>query len=279
MCEFCTKHGEGKKWYLNAKNYGYDLLSDSKRAPFVRDHLYWTDSTYRKYFNIFKYLPVNIPIIGPTIKAIIKRKYLYEHWGQVVPIEDVESVLAFTNSITRLPCICRKVIFGEEARKCFFISLDPASTGIADIVDQSYFGGPDVARFEKVEKDWVIKFMRESEMKGMIHTIWTFRAPFIGGFCNCNVSSGCIPMKMYKEVTPVVFRSEYICIVNSSICSGCRACLSLCQFGAMKYDKNDKKVAIDLKRCYGCGICRSVCKMNAIRLESRRSKQETFNLW
>ena len=31
MCEFCHKHGEGKRWYLKAENYSDDLLSDLKR--------------------------------------------------------------------------------------------------------------------------------------------------------------------------------------------------------------------------------------------------------
>lgn len=35
MCEFCHKHGEGKKWYLQAKNYSEDLLSDLKRREFL----------------------------------------------------------------------------------------------------------------------------------------------------------------------------------------------------------------------------------------------------
>jgi hypothetical protein len=35
MCEFCHKHGEGKKWYLQAKNYSDDLLSDLKRRKFL----------------------------------------------------------------------------------------------------------------------------------------------------------------------------------------------------------------------------------------------------
>ncbi len=32
MCEFCHKHGEGKKWYLQAANYSEDLLSDVRRC-------------------------------------------------------------------------------------------------------------------------------------------------------------------------------------------------------------------------------------------------------
>ena len=28
MCEFCTEHGEGKKWYLQMKNYSDALLHE-----------------------------------------------------------------------------------------------------------------------------------------------------------------------------------------------------------------------------------------------------------
>ncbi len=31
MCEFCTQHGEGKKWYLQAKNYSEELLNDQRK--------------------------------------------------------------------------------------------------------------------------------------------------------------------------------------------------------------------------------------------------------
>jgi len=37
MCEFCTKHGDGKVWYKNAANYANDLLSDIKRRKFIED--------------------------------------------------------------------------------------------------------------------------------------------------------------------------------------------------------------------------------------------------
>jgi len=37
MCEFCYKHGEGKKWYLQAENYSEDLMSDLRRRKFIKD--------------------------------------------------------------------------------------------------------------------------------------------------------------------------------------------------------------------------------------------------
>ena len=31
MCEFCTEHGEGKKWYLQMKNYSKELEHEEPR--------------------------------------------------------------------------------------------------------------------------------------------------------------------------------------------------------------------------------------------------------
>jgi len=37
MCEFCLKHGEGQKWYLQAKNYSEDLLNDVRRRKMIEN--------------------------------------------------------------------------------------------------------------------------------------------------------------------------------------------------------------------------------------------------
>jgi len=182
MCEFCTKHGEGKKWYLNAKNYSDDLLSDINRRNFVRDFNYWANRCYKRYFNLINALPLRTPIIGPALRAIIKRIFVYDHWGQVVPIEDIENILSMANSITRLPCICRKVLMGKEIRMGFAVSLSPQSMGIADLLDESFFRGPDIRQFEKISKDDALNFMKEQEKDGIYHSIWTFKSPF--KFCS-----------------------------------------------------------------------------------------------
>jgi ferredoxin len=279
MCEFCTKHGEGEKWYLNTRNYGHDLLSDITRRRFVKEHLYWIDESYRKYYSVLKALPLSMPVIGPALRAIIKRKFLYQHWGQVLPIEDVEKVLDMTNSIVRIPCVCRKVTTGKEVRTCFLISLDPEKMELSDLVDMSYFGSPDVSRFESMGKKEALDFFRQSERRGMIHTIWSLRAPFIGELCNCDLATGCIPMRMYKDVVPVVFRAEYTAVVEEARCKGCGACVKVCQFGAITLNKSDGKAVIGQKRCYGCGICRSLCNEAAIAIRDRRSVDEAMRIW
>jgi len=136
MCEFCIKHGEGKKWYLNVKNYSQDLMSDIQRRKMSKNFFYDVDKQYRKYFNFIKRLPLDAPIIGFSLKALIKRSIIRQHWGQIVPIEDVEKILSITSSIVRIPCICHKVTTGKERRTCFLITTNPE---FVDVVDQSFF--------------------------------------------------------------------------------------------------------------------------------------------
>ncbi|MDD5680149.1 MAG: 4Fe-4S ferredoxin [Candidatus Omnitrophica bacterium] len=279
MCEFCVKHGEGKKWYLNAKNYSDDLLNDIRRRKITISHFYWVDRTYKQYFNFFKNLPLHIPLIQATVKAVLKSTFQYVHWGQVVPIEDVKRILAITNSITRVPCVCRMSTKKKEERVCFLISMNPGKMGIADIIDQSYFGGPDIAKFEGVTREWAVSFFKESEKKGMIHTVWALKAPFVGTLCNCDYSTGCIPMLMLTEIVPVMFKSEYIACIDKNLCVGCQECSKVCQFKAVLFDKKDKKSMVDKTRCYGCGICRRACKNTAIILTDRYRIPEALKTW
>jgi ferredoxin len=265
MCEFCIKHGEGKKWYLNAKNYSDDLASDIDRREYVKDFFYGVERGYKKHFNLAKSLPLDMPIIGPQLKALIKRKFINRHWGQIVPIEDVEKILSITNSIVRIPCACSKVTTGKEKRTCFVITIKPE---FMELVDQSFFGGPDVAKFENMDKISALDFMKEQEKNGSFHSIWTFKTPFIGALCNCD-DTGCIAMKMYKEVTPIFFKSEYSAKIDMNECNGCKACIEICPFDALERDMVSKKAKVTHDKCYGCGICRSVCKKNAISLPER----------
>ncbi len=265
MCEFCIKHGEGKKWYLNVKNYSQDLVSDIKRRRFVKRFFYGVDLGYKKHYNRLKSLPLKMPVIGPSLKAILRHRLINEHWGQVVPIEDVERILSITSSIVRIPCVCRKVTTGKEARTCFVITLKPESI---ELVDQSFFGGPDVAKFERLDKKSALDYMKEQETRGLFHSIWTFKTPFIGAVCNCD-NTGCIAMKMYKEVTPIFFKAEYIIEPDKGRCNSCKACIKICPFEALRYDAANKKARVDHKKCFGCGICRAVCKTNAMTLRQR----------
>src|SRR5512142_1736507 len=82
MCEFCTKHGEGKVWYKNAANYGQDLLSDLGRRRYIEGFL---TSAFSEGFETLGRLETIFRQKGrlpPAVKAAMINKAKTEHFGQ-----------------------------------------------------------------------------------------------------------------------------------------------------------------------------------------------------
>jgi len=282
MCEFCHKHGEGKKWYLNANNYAEDLLSDLRRRQFITrffenpDHL-------KKGRRALTALDVMPDFLWKGVRKKITAKQQVKHFGQVVPIEDVERILAMTTSVVRLACICRHVALGKkEQRYCFGLSMEPDGGGIAKLmreIDASYLVGPHTGGLESMPKDVALARIRESEREGNCHTVWTFITPFLAGLCNCSLP-GCMALETtVTRKTPVFFRGEYVARVDADKCSGCGQCVKMCSFKAFKPRKKKEKAVIDERKCYGCGICRSVCVRDAIALVDRGEITEASSIW
>lgn len=284
MCEFCLKHGEGEKWYLQARNYSEDMLSDLRRLKFLEK---FADpqafelevSKMNKGFDRLNQMPW---FIRTLFSRMISRRMKKVHFGQVVPIEEIEQIFEFTNSIIRVACVCRQSTLGREKRYCYGISLGPNGGKLLEVfqaLEEKFTGGVDDNRFEMLTREEAIAAFREHELEGLCHTVWTFQTPFIGGICNCD-RTDCLAMRStVTHEVPVMFRAEYVAEIDPEACSGCRQCMRLCQFGALSYSASNKKAVVDQTYCYGCGICRSVCKAEAIRLEDRASSPVAANLW
>ncbi len=281
MCEFCHKHGEGKKWYLRAENYSEELLSDVRRRRFIKE-FFAGPQRLRSDLEKVEKLDCLPGFVRRAVIRTVSNRQKRVHYGQVVPIEDLERVLGFVNTVVRLPCICRKVTLGQEKRYCYGVSLSPGQEKrfrILEGPDKSFLGGPDTSGFEALSKEDALRSFREHEREGLCHTIWTFHTPFIGGICNCD-RSDCIAMKTtVTHGLPVMFRAEYVAKVDADACNGCRQCMTACQFGAIGYSAASKKSSIDARRCYGCGICRAACSKEAISLLDRTSVPSAAVLW
>ena len=281
MCEFCLKHGEGEKWYLQAKNYSDDLFSDIRRRKYIEEFVSHPEALAKDAHNIDRLSRLPGFIKG-LVGRIVTWKMKKTHFGQVVPIEDIKQIFDFTNSIVRVACLCRNITLGKEKRYCYGISLSPDGgwlTEMSRALDMSFFTGPDASGFETLTKDEALSAFHEHEREGLCHTVWTFHTPFIGGICNCD-RSDCLAMRTtVTHATPVMFRAEFVAGINPDECSGCRECMRICQFGAITYSASNKKAVIDQRWCYGCGVCRSACKKNAIRLEERIKVPVAAGLW
>ncbi len=181
MCEFCHKHGEGKKWYLEAQNYSEDFLSDLRRRKFIHDFLgdpeklIESDGQLKRFHRLPSFVKA---VVTPLLTSRQKKV----HFGQVVPIEDIERIFSFVNSAVRLPCICRQTTVGSEQRYCYGISVMPWEESqfgqTVRTIDASYLIGPGTKGLEVLSKEETLTSLRELEKRGLCHTIWTIHHSF-----------------------------------------------------------------------------------------------------
>ncbi|MBM4326659.1 MAG: 4Fe-4S dicluster domain-containing protein [Deltaproteobacteria bacterium] len=260
MCEFCHKHGEGKRWYLEMKNYSRELLAQGGRVGFIDDTRAHFEAKYSRLLTGLDAVR-NIPVAYGFIRRMAERFQKNEHWGQIVPIEDIELIIDFQDSIVRLPCRCRTLTTGaREARYCFGLGVDQMN------ILGKY---PDYSNVELVDKEEAKRLMRTFDREGLIHSIWTFKTPYIGGLCNCDHDCVAYRVQVKQNLMRTMFRAEYVAQVDRDLCTGCRACRMQCHFGAIRISYASGKAVIDTRQCYGCGVCRVACPADAITLERR----------
>ncbi|OGO60992.1 MAG: hypothetical protein A2032_01990 [Chloroflexi bacterium RBG_19FT_COMBO_49_13] len=207
----------------------------------------------------------------PSKGQILTRRKV-EHFGQVIPIEDAEKVLGMVDSITRIPCGCRFLSTGlTDQRYCFGLGVDTEHI-LGQYPDSS-------ASLEVLGKAEALKIMRKFDEEGLMHSVWSGVTPYVIGLCNCDTDCGAYRNYIRNRGVPSFFRAEYLCQVDLDQCTGCKECMSQCQFGAQFYSSALGKVTIAPELCFGCGVCRAACPQNAISLIPRAESAEAANIW
>ena len=250
------------------ENYSIELLDQNNRRAYAAEFL---NGFHRRVPASLRGLDkIRRTPFMKLAKPILTHAQKQDHYGQVVPIEDVEKIFEMVEGVVRLPCVCRRVTTGNmNARYCYGLTLDQ---GLVEALDDSF-------SLELLTKDEGLESIRKLDKEGLVHSVWTFKTPFIGGLCNCDQDCMAYRMTHVRKDYPVLFRAEWIAEVSAEACNGCRLCMRQCQYGAIRYSSNNKKVIVDPTACYGCGVCRAVCNKNAIRLSPRESIKEAAGVW
>jgi len=55
-------------------------------------------------------------------------------------------------------------------------------------------------------------------------------------------------------------------VVRGEMCSGCRACVECCPFGAISYLEREARCEVNQALCKGCGTCAAACPAEAVTL-------------
>jgi len=279
MCQFCVEHGDGKRWYLQASNYAFDLDSDLRRRSYVVDFVRGFDemrATAITAGRVVRSLPEPLRRLG---KQAISRHQQKVHFGQPIPLEDCEQVLELATSITVIPCVCRMHERGKSAEQvCMLVTVRP----VIDVLEEgfsSYDDGPGLDDFRTMGKHDALALLRSCEERGLMHSIWTFHTPFTAAICNCNLESGCMAMKLTIGYDiKLMWRGEDVAVLDDDRCARCGACVPACPFEALSTTAQGIVVHA-AEKCWGCGICRASCPNQAISLIDRRNVPAVATLW
>lgn len=278
MCRFCVEHGEGKRWYLNANSYAYDLQSDLKRREYVVDFVSGFEKTRANAISAMELLDKMPAPVARAGKNALSKRMQVNHFGQPVPIEECAQIFDLATSITVIPCICRMHAPNQRADEvCVLVTTQPMEShlqaGFAD-----YANGPDPADFNRISKEEAMDLLGRCEESGLMHSVWTFQTPFTAAICNCNLESGCMAMKLTAGYEmKMMWRGEWIAVTDDEKCDGCSRCARVCPFSAIQ--KSGRQYAPVAESCWGCGICRSHCHTDAISLIDRREVPAVAVLW
>lgn len=269
MCEFCVQHGEGKKWYLQTKNFAEELLNDVAKQYIINMFGKLEEDTGGRSSSPPQ---ASSTVTDPAAAkaALLQRMEQQKklHWGQVIPIEDIEKVLDLTISIVRTPCACRSATRGLwDARFCFHFAAVQSDFWPKGVFEQ----WPDYSReLEVLTKEEAKKELWKLERQGVVHTVWTYGTPFTGSFCNC-APGDCLGFRAMESGVRVFFKGEYIAAIDIEKCNGCRDCMKFCNFGAIQYSPASDRCTINQFQCFGCGLCRVECARDAITLWDRNA--------
>jgi len=279
MCEFCAEHSEGKKWYLDMKNYSRELLvarmtGRERELAGVDTRLEWL----KRFVTSFV-----VPAAGAAARdvewgpdehgdpEVVLEQWKTVHFGQVVPLKDVPEILSLARSVTRMPCGCRFRLTGKtDQRYCF---------GFGVVKGGSVEGFDVSSSFETMRPEAAFAIIRKFDEEGLMHSVWTGMTPYVIGLCNCD--HDCAAYRGYIEDRgrPRFFRAEYVAEVNPDLCTGCKTCMKQCQFAAAFYSSADAKVTINPVRCFGCGVCAGSCPARAITLLERSEHPRAGGIW
>jgi ferredoxin len=273
------KHGAGGRWYLNAEHYSNNIAEKYDLRDFLMEQYRNFEQISVRKVHGFSAVglgyKLRMPLIGRIVKYTAERMLhstrpptnpfrAEGHIGQVVPLEDAIAILeqCAAEPLIEKNCMCRYMSRGIKEACCINFGV------MSEIVGKLPRFIPEKDRFFLTRTQAVERFTAHNK-KGYIGTIWFGPFPYINNLCSC-ANPECAGIRpRFEYGIKSIYKAEYIVDYFPEKCTGCGACESRCQFGALTLDRAAKKAAVDRTKCYGCGVCRHACKSGALYLQPR----------
>jgi len=278
MCQWCMKHGAGGKWYMNAKNYSDELARDLNLQDYLTEQWRFFEQVFIRRISGFSSIglgyKLQMPIIGRVIRwaaermihSTSKKRKAFRadgHFGQVIPLEDGKIILEklAAEPIIENYCMCRMMQRGVKEVCCINFGV---LSGVIEKLPRFIPEGQ-----VRIDREEAMKRLEAHNKKGYVATVWFQPVPYINAICSCETPE-CGGLRLRRDFDlNAVYKAEYIINLNQDKCQGCKSCVSMCQFNAIRFIPSLGRVIIDYNKCFGCGLCRHACQNDALTLIPR----------
>ena len=279
MCWMCDEFGDqehgGGVWYLNPKNYArnmYKLRAPGEGFKGAEAGLETGARSGPSQADLLNAIENNDRAEYDRLTAIMSAR---GQGSQIVALEDADKVLELCSPIGLIACICRKGIRAIDERNEHEYTCMGMGVGMLkwERWPERYKGGVAFVNLDDA-KEW----NHEMDRRGFVHILMLFRAPFIGGFCQCDYPDrGAV--RNVVDFGLGSLKGHNVAMVDYDKCNGCGICAQRCQWGALKFEVTSEKANVDIFKCYGCGLCQTGCPRGAIKLEPRVNVPAVAEVW
>ena len=266
---------------MNAKNYSNELAKELDLERYLTEQWSMFETVFvRKFMGGLVSssglgYKMSLPIIGRLLRYEAENMIHSEsknrnalradgHFGQVVPLEDAKLILAnlAAEPIIENYCMCRVMQRGVKEVCCVNFGV------LSGVIEKLPRFIPKNTKL-RLDREEAIARLEEHNHAGKVATVWFQPVPYVNAICSCE-SPQCGGLRLRTDFgLKAVYKAEYVIGLDIDKCQGCKECISMCQFGALKYSPSLKRVLVDPKKCFGCGLCRHACSFGALQLRPR----------
>jgi ferredoxin len=215
----------------------------------------------REYFDEGYYKTWETRRSGTPRSRVLTVSEKVEPGHQIVPMEEVYTIIDNHTEFAVFPCPCRQRKEVEGIRKCKdkypihnCISFGRGARMLINMNDPA---------IRAISKEEVKKIAREAAELGLVHMTDNnaSEAHILCSCCECCCGNMAGLVRLKKDNPKAIARANYISSVDKDLCIACGTCVERCKFDAITVDDFAQ---IDIDKCVGCGLCAVTCPEDAI---------------
>jgi len=236
--------------FVYAVNYNSEK---AKKFAELGTKYFYEEGYYKKWQNTFD---------GTPRQRILTVSEKIDPKDEIVPIEEVYTILDQFDDFAQIPCPCRNREEINGTRKCKdkypihnCLILGLYAKGALEM------GDPVIKAISKEEAK---ALMKEASELGLVHTTDN-KGKNVRLICSCCECCCGMLTGLTKFDNPrAIGKANYIAKVDTELCVGCETCIERCKFGAITVNDVSE---INLEKCLGCGLCAVKCPNDAITMK------------